>query len=161
MAAVRGVPIISADQLPIDERPAHYILDGAIGLDQVQVSSDAEDTLTLTLTWQSLQTVPYDATTFVHLSGANGEPLVQVDRQPLNGRFPTSYWLPGQVITDVVRLPPLARAFDGPLTLHIGMYTWPSLERLPLVDASGTPQRDEVAAIQISLPPPDEEVIIP
>jgi hypothetical protein len=41
------------------------------------------------------------------------------------------------------------------------MYTWPSLERLPLVDASGTPQRDEVAAIQISLPPPDEEVIIP
>jgi 4-amino-4-deoxy-L-arabinose transferase-like glycosyltransferase len=136
---VGGVPILSPP-LRTSETPPLYVLDGAIGLNQVQFGS------ALTLTWQALSPVPYDATMFVHLRGEDGDALAQVDRQPLNGRFPTSYWLPGQVITDVVHLS-VPETYSGALTLNIGLYTWPSLVRLPVVDASGTPQRDDMIVV--------------
>jgi hypothetical protein len=147
---LRGVPILSTNQLPGAERTAHHVLDNAIGLNQVQLSDVRVDALTLTLTWQSHQTVAYDATTFVHLRTADGSLLAQADHQPLDGRFPTSYWLPGQVVTDTLVLSPVPDAQAGPLTLGLGMYRWPSLERLDVVDASGSPQADNV--IQINVP---------
>jgi 4-amino-4-deoxy-L-arabinose transferase-like glycosyltransferase len=167
MTVVRGVPILSPEELPTVEQskgrrqPARYILDNAIGLDQVQFMGGLGGSLTLTLTWQSLQPVPYDATTFVHLRGTDGSLLAQVDRQPLGGRFPTSYWLPGQVVTDVLSLSLALGTYDGPLVSTVGMYTWPSLERLPVVDASGTPQRDNVITISIPPLPHAEQMIAP
>ena len=128
LAIVGGVPVLPSEGLPVVEQPPRYILDDAIGLDRVEAER-GENTITLTLTWQSLQSVSYDATIFLHLRGADGELLAQVDHQPLDGRFPTSYWLSGQVVTDTIHLP-LTSAYDGPLTLNVGMYTWPSLERL-------------------------------
>jgi len=148
LAFVGSVPILSPEDLPtIDVQPVDYVLGNGIGLDQVQFSDALESSVTLTLTWQSLQPVPYNATTFIHLMGANGRLLSQVDRQPLNGRFPTSYWIPGQTITDVVTLSLSSDVCEGPLVLNLGMYTWPSLERLPVVDASGVIQPDNVIVI--------------
>jgi hypothetical protein len=161
LAVVRGVPILSPDGVPTVERPARYVLDEAIGLDQVQISGPVDDTLTLTLTWQSLQPVPYDATTFVHLKGTDGSLVAQVDRQPFDGRFPTSYWLPGQVVTDVVSLSPLPAVHDRKLVLSVGMYTWPSLERLAVVDTYGTPQLDNMATFDVSSLLTEKEAIVP
>jgi hypothetical protein len=64
------------------------------------------------------------------------------------------------VITDTIRLSPLNDPYDGPMTLTIGMYTWPSLERLPVLDSPGTLQPDN--AIAIDIPPllPGEKVIV-
>lgn len=149
VAVVRGVPVLSPTDLPTAAQPAQYVLDSAIGLTQVQFSSDLKGSITLTLTWQSQQPVPYDATTFVHLRDADGDTLAQIDRQPMDGRFPTSYWLPGQVITDVISLSSLPSTYDEPLVLSIGMYTWPSLDRLPVVDAAGTPQRDNAIVLEV------------
>ncbi len=148
LAFVGSVPILSPENLPTtDEQPVDYVLDNGIGLGQVQFSDALKSSVTLTLTWQSLQPVPYNATTFIHLMGADGSLLSQVDRQPLNGRFPTSYWIPGQVITDIVTLSLASDVCEGPLVLNLGMYTWPSLERLPVVDASGIPQRDNMIVV--------------
>jgi hypothetical protein len=150
VAVFRGVPVLAPAELPVTQRPAPYTLDGAIALGEVRSGGVLESAATLTLTWQSLRPVPYDATVFVHLRDAGGSLLAQADRQPLDGRFPTSYWLPGQVITDVVRLAPVSEANGGgPLLLDLGMYTWPSLDRLPVVDASGVPLRDSVISIQL------------
>ena len=156
---LRGVPVLSPGEPLASELSPHYILGDVIGLDQVEAER-GRDAITLTLTWQSLQPVPYDATTFVHVRGADGELLAQVDRQPLDGRFPTSYWLPGQVVTDTIRLS-LTRLYDGPLTLNIGMYTWPSLERLPVVDTTGALQRDNVMVFDAPSLLFDKEVIVP
>jgi len=147
IATVRGAPILSPADLPVAERPARYILDGAIGLDRVETGW-VGDTLALTLTWQSLRPVPYDAIVFVHLRDADGSLLAQVDRQPLAGRFSTSYWPPGQIVTDTISLSP-PRAHDGPSVLNVGMYTWPSLARLPVVDASGVPQADDMITLDV------------
>jgi len=147
LSVVGRVPILAPYDLPAAKRPARYVLDDAIALADVQVAA-IQDSLTLTLTWQSLQPVGYDAVTFVHLWDAYGNMLAQTDRQPLDGRFATSLWLPGQVITDVVNLS-LGQVHDGPLVLNIGMYTWPSLERLPVKDAAGSPQRDDMMTIEV------------
>ena len=105
--------------------------------------------MTLTLTWQSLRAVPYDATMFIHLTGTDGNIVAQVDRQPLNGRFPTSSWIPGQMITDSITLPRPPEAQNRPLILRLGMYTWPSMRRLPVVNASGSAQRDDAIVIDV------------
>jgi hypothetical protein len=144
LAHIGGISIISPQALSATRRAAPYIFDNAIGLEPIQFSGTPGRSITLTLTWQSLQSVSYDATVFIHLKGADGSTLAQVDREPLDGRFPTSYWFPGQIITDVISLP-LARDLPNEtLAVHVGMYTWPSLQRLPVIDAVGNPQRDNV-----------------
>ncbi len=148
---VQGVPILPSRELPAIEQPAGYVLDSAIGLNRAQLAGATDDTITLTLIWQSLQPVPYDATTFVHLRGPDGNILAQVDRQPLNGRLPTSYWLPGQIITDTISLSPVRGTDLEQITLTIGMYTWPSLERLPVRDADDNLQPDNVILIDASI----------
>lgn len=150
LAVVGSVSVLSPETLatgPVQEEDALFILDNAIGLKSAQLSGD--NPLTVTLTWQSLQPVAYDATTFVHLQAADGDILAQVDRQPMDGRFPTSYWVPGQIITDVISLEPAEGPVEGPLTVNVGMYTWPSLERLLVTDAAGTPQRDNAIVLDV------------
>jgi hypothetical protein len=149
LSVVGRVPVLSSGNMPAAVRSSQYALDGAIGLERAQFSDAMGSSFMLTLTWQSLRSVPYDATVFVHLRGADGNILAQVDRQPLDGRFPTSYWLPGQTITDVIHLPLTPGAYQGPLVLNVGMYTWPSLQRLPVVDAAGAPQRDNAIVINV------------
>jgi hypothetical protein len=170
LAVVGGVSLLSPETSPAElafkesvessgEGQVLYLLDEAIGLRQVRYTPQSSSRSALTLTWQSLRPVPYDATVFVHLKGPDGRMLTQVDRQPLEGRFPTSYWLPGQIITDVLSLPPWPETVTEPLTLNIGMYTWPSLERLPVTDGSGMPQQDN--AIVIDVPPVSGQTDVP
>jgi hypothetical protein len=146
LATIGGVSILSPQDLLQDSLLPEYFLDDAIGLVHVKVAMS--DSLTLTLTWQSRKKVPYDATVFVHLKNTDdGTMVAQVDRQPLDGRFPTSYWLPGQIITDVISLPmPKSK---GPLTLNIGLYLWPSVQRLPVKNVSGQPMHDDMIIVDI------------
>lgn len=90
-------------------------------------------TLTLTLYWQALRPVVEDYTIFVHLLGSDGALLAQHDAPPLDGLYPTSRWVAGDVFTQRVSLtiPPEARA--GKYELLAGMYTYPDLVRLPVV----------------------------
>jgi len=161
MTVLRGVSVLNIGDLPTSGREPAYVIDHAIGLNRVIVSTSAPGDMIVTLVWQSLQPVTYDATVFVHLLEADGDLLAQVDRQPLDDQFPTSYWLPGQVITDTIRLPSLNDHYDGPMAVTVGMYTWPSLERLPMLDSSGTLQPDNVMTIDIPSLLPGEEVVVP
>jgi hypothetical protein len=158
---LRAVPVLDVEDLPTAERESAYVIDQTIGLNHVVVSTSAPDDMVVTLVWQSLQPATYDATVFVHLLDANGDLLAQVDRQPLDGQFPTSYWLPGQVVTDTIRLSLLNDHYDGPMTLAVGMYTWPSLARLSVMDSQGTLQPDNVITIDIPSLLSGEEVIVP
>jgi 4-amino-4-deoxy-L-arabinose transferase-like glycosyltransferase len=169
VAAFKGVSIVSPDALPAADRQASHILGGAIALNDVEYARAMDSSLTLTLTWQPLQPVTYDATTFVHLRGTDGYLWAQVDRQPLDGRFPTSYWVSGQVVTDVFSLRPAPDMVDafwreqelGSLLLNVGMYTWPSMERLAVTDASGIAQPDNMMTVAVPPLPPAKETAEP
>ena len=130
------------------ERPA-YVLDGRIGLRHIEALG-SWDSVTITVTWQALQSIPYDAITFFHLTDQAGNLLAQQDQQPLAGRFPTSCWLPGQVVTDVVTFSSVPVQGED-MVLLVGMYTWPSIQRLPVMDTEGMSVPDN--AIPVTLVP--------
>jgi len=148
LVAIGGVPVLARDQRPAAMQTAAYRFDQAVGLVSWQ-AAEAGGSLVVTTTWQARQAVPYDATLFIHVNAADGRTVAQLDRQPLDGRFATSYWPPGSVITDVAVCPLPARGAEGALTLNLGLYTWPSLQRLPVTDAAGAPLPGDVIVIEL------------
>lgn len=82
--------------------------------------------------WQVRAPVNQELTTFVHFGDPSQEPLVQGDRPPLDGHYPTHLWEEGEVVDDlyILALPPdLA---PGRYPVYLGLYDPISGARLPL-----------------------------
>jgi 4-amino-4-deoxy-L-arabinose transferase-like glycosyltransferase len=98
------------------------------------------DTRRVRLSWQARETPASDYTVFVALCDGTcqGAGLVaQRDDQPGDGYHPTGLWRPGDVIVDEYTLTlPDDRSLDDP-RLAVGLYAWPSLERLTVYEPSG------------------------
>lgn len=115
------------------------------GIDLMTVAiNQSEQQLELDLTWQATASLPADYTVFIHLTAPDAViPLAQMDRPPLEGRYPTSIWSPGEVIQeryllDVTHVP------AGEYVIRVGWYH-PELGRLP------TPEGDHVIVETITL----------
>jgi 4-amino-4-deoxy-L-arabinose transferase-like glycosyltransferase len=103
-----------------------------------------EEETVVTLCWQSLLPTGTDYTVFVHLVDEDGELVETADAPPMQGAFPTSEWLAGDVIADVHRLSALAGGPDYGIT--VGMYNPVDGSRLPAACAE-EPVEDEVALL--------------
>ena len=99
--------------------------------------------VSVSLYWQVLEKPAADYTVFIHVLNDRGELATQFDRPPGGGTSPTSTWLAGQTLRDTYPLPIPPGIPDGVYTVRVGMYTWPSLERLP-VSIDGVPVGDSV-----------------
>lgn len=86
----------------------------------------------VTLYWQALRRPKTDYTIFVHLGDATNILIAQNDSQPEGGQYPTGIWSTGEIVltTHLLIIPPESQ---GPFTLHTGLYSWPDLERLPVI----------------------------
>ena len=72
---------------------------------------------------------------FVHFD-ASGSPRLLGDHAPLDGAFPTSHWLPGEYIKDLVEVDvPLMTTPAGRYTLYLGF--WPGGEQRRLKITGG------------------------
>jgi hypothetical protein len=85
---------------------------------------------------------------FVHLLNAEGNLIASHDGPPFDGRYPTQAWLPGDVVPDVHPLVLDADVPPGAYKLQVGMYHWPSLERLPVWDRHGEAQPERAIVLQ-------------
>ena len=95
----------------------------------------------LTLAWSALKTPPGDYKFFVHLfDPADGTIVAQKDAQPRQNTYPTSLWLPDEVVTDTIRLD-LSQVNPGDYRLGVGWYN--AAGRLPARDANGQPVADD------------------
>jgi len=95
-------------------------------------------TLTITLYWQAITSPLDDDHTFVHLHlPGEAQPTTQSDSPPCNGKYPTTRWATGEIVmeTRTLTVPPDYSADAA--NLAVGIYVWPTLNRLPLagVDA--------------------------
>jgi len=98
--------------------------------------------LRLRLYWQALRQMEADYKVFVHLFDPATETVVaQRDAMPREGRYPTSRWAEGEVVSDSIILS-LAEAPPGRYRLAVGVYHPETMERLPAVDATGLPVGD-------------------
>lgn len=108
-------------------------------------------TLTLTLYWRATDTSSQDYTVFVHLLDESGAPRGQGDGPPVGGDYPTSFWEPGEVITDKHRVDVDADAPPGSYRLAVGLYRLADGTRLAVWDAAGTPQPDNRVILPVEI----------
>ncbi len=117
--------------------PAHSVnasFADHVSLVGYDLSQPEVDALELTLYWQARAEVPRDYTVFVHLLSPDGELIAQNDSPPA---LPTKLWIPGIRVMDWHRL---TLPQDSPVTeyqIRAGMYHWPDLERLAVLEPDG------------------------
>nr|NIV35946.1 hypothetical protein [Anaerolineae bacterium] len=104
--------------------------------------------LDVVLYWEALQPPEEDYVVFVHVLGGDGHLVASHDGPPVAGRYPTTTWLPGDIVPDVIRVELDPNIPVGRYRLQAGMYRWPSLERLPVWDGQGVEQVDRVVVLQ-------------
>jgi hypothetical protein len=145
-----GMPALGSAVVPLVERahrydapPMAHRVDAVFGAQIALLGYDlgpAQGTAQpLTLHWQAVGQIAADWTVFVHLLNPTTEEIVsQWDARPLQGVYPTSWWRAGEVLSDAVTLD-LGGVGPGQYRLGIGLYDAQTGDRLPIVDASGTP----------------------
>lgn len=93
----------------------------------------------LTLVWRALAAPAQDYTVFVHRLRADGTCcLWQSDAAPQQGSYPTTRWLPDEVVVDAYVIP---AAPSEPLNLEVGLYLPETGQRLPALTPD-QPARD-------------------
>ncbi len=120
-----------------------------LGYDLEQSQEAGEEVLQLTLYWQAERVPEADYTVYVHLVDEEGCLLGQHDGPPRDGAYPTSWWLPGQIVVDrhTIRMnneqSTMSNAQALPCRptlsawLRVGMYDPATLVRLPAYDGTG------------------------
>lgn len=162
--APRGLEIIdvtpsASTNLPLGVvRTDVQFADGAtlIGYKWDRGRSSAVDGPTLRLHWRTDNGFSEDYTVFVHLVNPNDVLIAQHDKPPLEGRYPTSWWHPGETVTDDFHLTLPDKPAPGERRICVGMYLPESGERLPLSGSGVLPDRraclDAARHWQLTLP---------
>jgi hypothetical protein len=118
---------------PMAQTPPGHLLE----VDLSSQSAKPEETITLTLYWEALRMPSTDYQVFVHLLGAEPEPVAQGDGPPLMGDYPTGVWAPGEVVVDPHSIVLPVDVAPGQYRLLVGMYSLETLVRLPRLDGAG------------------------
>jgi hypothetical protein len=120
--------------------------------------SDGDETrlhgnsLVIHLYWRALQKVDRDLTVFVHAIDSSQKIVAQKDGIPANGMWPTSEWLPGELVVDSYSLP--VDASNSALSLVVGMYDSATMARVLAFDANGLPLPEgRVPLTQVTITP--------
>jgi len=97
---------------------------------EIAPPTEITPTLTLTMTWQTVQPPDEDYTVFVHTLASGDTKAAQRDTYPCDGECPTSSWQAGEIIVDRHQfdLPPDAP--EGPYRLAVGFYLLDTGERV-------------------------------
>jgi hypothetical protein len=104
-------------------------------------------TITVTLYWRGLEPVAEDYTVFVQLLDEAGQVRGQHDSLPVNGRYPTHSWLPGQVVEDATILTLAPDLPPGEYHIAVGMYELETGRRLE-VKRKGEDVPDDVILLE-------------
>jgi len=121
--------------LPDNVTPISAVLNNQIELVGYKLDSDIVEyrgTIGLTLYWRSLSLANTNYTVFVHAVGPDQVIRGQWDSVPVQGTFPTSGWIPGEVIEDHYEVPMNKKAPAWKYDIFVGMYDSLTGERLPV-----------------------------
>jgi len=95
------------------------------------ISSTGDDTYKLILTWQALQEPSTDYTVFVHVLDQDGACCVwQQDAMPQQNTYPTSRWLPGEVVVETLEITLPEDLELGQYPVEVGLYIAETGQRL-------------------------------
>ena len=103
--------------------------------------------------WYALRQPAADYTEFVHLLGPDGLVHGQVDTWPVQGTRPTSSWQAGSTIIEELVLRVAPDAPPGAYTVEAGWYLLATLQRLPVLDATGATIDDKLLTGSLQVVP--------
>jgi len=115
-----------------------------LGYDLESETVQAGDSLRLRLYWRALSGMAESYTVFTHLLDGQGQVWGQKDNPPMEGRYPTTLWVAGEVVSDEYAVPVRDDAPAGEYTIEVGMYRLETGERLPILDGEGQVMGDRV-----------------
>ncbi|MGB8647720.1 MAG: DUF2142 domain-containing protein [Anaerolineae bacterium] len=97
----------------------------------------AGDTLHVDFALRALRVPPDDYTIFVHLVDSQGHIVAQQDNQPQGNTFPTSFWDPGEEVSDRFEMAIPASTAPGDYRIEFGLYG-SNGKRLPVSGSPGS-----------------------
>ncbi len=122
----RRLASLPPDAMPVSARLGDQIQLVGYRLSAPEIALDAP--IKVVLYWRVTRPIEEDYTTFVQLIGAQDNKAAQRDGPAEYG--PTSVWPAGEIVPVEYELKLKEGALPGEARLLVGMYTWPSLERL-------------------------------
>jgi uncharacterized membrane protein len=132
---------------PQPQHPLDADLDGSVRLLGYDQHRDRQGQLSLTLYWQAQERMETGYVVFAQLIGPAGAVRAQVDMVPQGGGYPTSWWLPEEVVADPLVLAlPQDTAPGVAFRLIVGLYDPASGERL--VDVGTGADHVELSTIE-------------
>jgi len=146
---LQGIRVTRKSPLRIERLPQHPTStfgEGIIGLVSYSVQQDADGVM-VTLYWKAAAPPTGEYTVFVHVLDEDGHIIAQADGQPSAGRYPTSYWLPGEIVEDIHRLT-LPAELPTDYRIAVGLYDANTLVRLEARDAQGNPLPDSKVILE-------------
>ena len=107
------------------------------------------ETISVTLTWQSLAPMPVDYLVFMHLTGGDGIIIVKNDSFPYTSPKRTRRWTTGQVMTEVraLMIPDYAQA--GLYEIDMGVFSETLGDRLPIIAPDGHYVTEQMTLLQV------------
>ncbi len=127
-----------------------------LGYELAPAAARPGEPLLVRLTWRVQESAPAGGTIFVHLFVPGAEeqpPAAQSDQAPCDGAYPTERWQPGETIVTEQTLAVPADFVAPEAVLAVGVYTWPSLERLPLAAEAGALPGDRMRLVDVAIQP--------
>ncbi|MBI3914194.1 MAG: glycosyltransferase family 39 protein [Chloroflexi bacterium] len=137
-----------ASQLPVVFAPGIRLE----GIEIANAQVKRGDAVVLLMYWRATAKIDQDNKIFAHLVNAKGERVDGFDGEPRGGKFPTSQWIPGQLVVDWAILN-VADAPAGDYHLEVGLYHAPTMRRLAVLDADGNPVDDKITISPLRILP--------
>ncbi|MEZ4767599.1 MAG: glycosyltransferase family 39 protein [Caldilineales bacterium] len=132
---------VTGDQPPAQNQPEAvplYTAGDEIALESYRVLPEKPipgQQVTIEMRWRTLQQPAADYTVFAHLVDENGQQIGGNDLSLTDGYYPSSMWVPGEVITHTHRLDLPVSLPAGVYAIEVGVYEPQSGQRLALRDA--------------------------
>ncbi len=151
-AAGQTGPITHALDYALGEAGSESALLHLAGYDLPATRVQAGGTLAVTLYWRADRPVDKNYMVFVHLLGeqfnpAHNDPLWgQIDRVPRDGSYPTTAWVPGQLVADAYRVPVDPHAPPGRYQIEVGLYDPGTGKRLAVIGG-----QDSIVVAQVDV----------
>ncbi len=95
------------------------------------------ESIHLTLVWRCLREMDTAYTVFTHVLDRAEQIRGQQDNPPVAGTYPTTLWVPGEVVVDRYDITIRGDTPPGMHVIEVGLYDPANMQRLPVLDPSG------------------------
>ncbi|CAG0930487.1 hypothetical protein TFLX_01779 [Thermoflexales bacterium] len=146
----RDLPFFKAFRLPAASSPVLTAMQPVsatfgdaidlLGYDPGNAVWQTGQTAQLTIYWRSRRSLEFNYVLFVHVTPVAdpaGAPLVQDDRQPCDGSYPTTVWTTDEIVAEFRKLDISPDLKPGEYELSVGWYLLSDLTHLAVTNGPG------------------------